>query len=136
MRTFKFNALAVLGLALLWSAPANSAPSIDTSDGWYKWQVEGAATTLFLYQENNKPTHIRIISPDCRITWHGRKRINGEITDMGTLSLDDSVAMLLDIVREKDLGKDVREEALFGLAQSDSDTAFEYFDQILFAQKK
>ena len=51
---------------------------------------------------------------------------------MGALSLDDSVDMLLDIVSEKDLDMDVREEALFGLAQSDSDTAFAYFDRLLF----
>jgi len=129
MRACKTVALALLGLALLWGAPASSAPSIGAADGWYKWQVDGATTTLFLRQENGKPASIRMFSPDCR--WSSRG-ISGEVTDMGILSLDDSVAMLLDIVSEDDLDMGVREEALFGLAQSDSDTAFEYFDRLLF----
>lgn len=129
MRSCRTAALALLGLALLWGAPASSAPSIGAADGWYKWQVDGATTTLFLRQENGKPASILIFSPDCRWSSNG---ISGEVTDMGVLSLDDSVAMLLDIVSEKDLDMDVREEALFGLAQSDSDTAFAYLDQLLF----
>ena len=129
MRARRTAALALLGLALLWGAPASSAPSIGTADGWYKWQVDGAMTTLFLRQENGKPASIRMFSPDCR--WSSPE-ISDEVTDMGILSLDDSVAMLLDIVSEDDLDMDVREEALFGLAQSDSDTAFEYLDRLLF----
>jgi hypothetical protein len=129
MRSCRTAALALLGLALLWSAPASSAPSIGAADGWYKWQVDGATTTLFLRQENSKPASILMFSPDCRWSSNG---ISGEVTDMGALSLDDSVDMLLDIVSEKDLDMDVREEALFGLAQSDSDTAFAYLDQLLF----
>lgn len=129
MRSGGTAALALLGLALLWSVPARSAPSVGAADGWYKWQVDGATTTLFLRQENGKPASILMFSPDCRWSSNG---ISGEVTDMGALSLDDSVDMLLDIVSEKDLDMDVREEALFGLAQSDSDTAFAYLDQLLF----
>lgn len=135
MRACKSAALVVLGLALLWSAPALTASPIGDADGWYKWQVDGAETSLFLRQEKGKPTQIRVFSPDCRISWSGKHRIDGEVIDMGTLSLDDSVSLLLSIAREKDLDMDVREEALFGLAQSDSDTAFEYIDQLLFAQE-
>jgi hypothetical protein len=40
--------------------------------------------------------------------------------------------MLLDIASKEDLDMDVREEALFGLAQSDSDTAFAYLNRLLF----
>lgn len=128
MRSRKTAALAMLGLALLWSAPASSAPSIGAADGWYKWQVDGATTTLFLRQENGKPASIVMFNPDCR--WSSNS-ISGEVTDMGVLSLDDSVDMLVDIVNEKGLDMDVREEALFGLAQSDSDTAFAYLDRLL-----
>ena len=39
--------------------------------------------------------------------------------------------MLLDIVKNKSFGMDVREDALIWLAQSNSDIAFEYFDQLL-----
>lgn len=129
MRACRTAALALLGLALLWSAPASSAPSIGAADGWYKWQVDGAATTLFLRQEKGKPVSIRVFDGDCRLSARG---IGGEITDMGVLSLDDSVTMLLDIASKEDLDMDVREEALFGLAQSDSDTAFAYLNRLLF----
>ena len=129
-------ALTVLGLALLWSAPASSDLSSLTADGWYKWQLEGMETTFFLKQENGRPAKLRYFSSDCRISWGGARTISGEVIDMGALSLDDSVTMLLDIAKEEDLNKDVRQAALFGLAQSDSDTAYAYFDQILFAQKR
>jgi len=136
VRTCKPLALTVLGLVMLWSTPASSAPSIGTADGWYKWQVEGAATTLFLQQKQGKPARIRFFSPDCRITWGDLNDISEEVVDMGALSMDDSVAMLLEIVGQKELGMAVREEALFGLAQSNSDAAFEYFDQLILDQKK
>jgi hypothetical protein len=136
MRTCRTIALTVLGLALLWSAPASSAPPLGAADGWYKWQVDNAETTLFLYQEKGKPTRIRTVGPDCRISWGRSDGISGEVTDMGVLSLDDSVALLLDIASAEDLDLDVRQEALFGLAQSDSDAAFAYLDQLLFVQKK
>jgi len=137
MRRARSIALAMLGIALLWSAPASSANSPGDADGWYKWQVEGSTMSLYLHQENGEPTRIRMFSPDCRLSVNiSHYPIKGEIVDLGVLSVDDSVAMLLDIVKEKDLDVRVREDAMFGLAQSDSDTAFEYFDQLLFAQKK
>lgn len=122
-------ALALLGLALLWSTQAGGAPAIGDADGWYKWQIDGAATTLFLHQESGKPTRVRVFSPDCRPDSRG---ITGEVTDMGSLSLDDSVALLLDIANDQKSDMDVREEALFGLAQSDSDIAYDYIDRLLF----
>jgi hypothetical protein len=40
--------------------------------------------------------------------------------------------MLLEIATEKSLRRSVRKEALLGLAQSDSDKAYAYFDEVLF----
>ena len=151
-------ALTVLGLALLWSASAFSDQSGGDADGWYRWQVEGGMTTrssccyrqscdldgghgivisnapcgassgstmLYVRKEDGQPTKIRAFDSSCDVS------TSETITDMGSLSQDDSVAMLLDIVRGRDIDMEVREEALFWLAQSNSDTAFEYFDRLL-----
>ena len=132
MRLARTVTITLMGLALLWNAPAISAATIGAADGWYKWQVDGTDTTFFLHQKDGEPSRIRFISPDCRVSWGNRNGVTGEVTDMGSLSLDDSVAILLDIATEKSLDRDVREEALFGLAQSDSDTAYAYLDELLF----
>jgi hypothetical protein len=158
MRAAKSVALAILGLALLWSAPAVSAPTDGEADGWYKWQIDGNMTTgssccngqtcdldsghgivissspckgnsgsatLYVRKDSGQPTRIRVFDSSCRVSSSER------ITDMGSLSQDDGVAILLDIVQERNTEMEVREEALFWLAQSNSDTAFEYFDRLL-----
>ena len=127
MRPARTVALALLGLALLWSTP-----SIGDSDGWYKWQVDERAATLFILKKDDKPRRIRIFSADCQPWGNKARGISGEVTDMGTMSLEESVIMLLDIAKSDDLGMEVREDALFWLAQSDSDDAYVYIDQILF----
>ena len=132
MRPARMVAITLLGLALLWNAPAVSATKIGAADGWYKWQVDGTDTTFFLHQEDGEPSRIRFISPDCRIAWGNRNGVTGDVTDIGSLSLDDSVAILLDIATEKRLARNVRQEALLGLAQSDPDTAYAYLDELLF----
>ena len=132
MRPARTVAITLLGLALLWIAPASSAPAIGTADGWYQWQVDGAARTFFLHQEKGKPTRIRFTSPDCRISWGSNNGVSGKVIDIGSLSLDESVTMLLEIATEKSLRRSVRKEALLGLAQSDSDKAYAYFDEVLF----
>ena len=133
MRPARTIALAMLWLALLWSAPASSAPSLGDSDGWYKWEVVGKSpcgtgsgtTTFYLRKENGKPTRIRASDSNCEVP------VTESVTDLGSLSQDESVVMLLDIVKNKNFDMDVREDALIWLAQSNSDIAFEYFDQLL-----
>lgn len=158
MRAARSVALAMFGLALMWSAPAVSAPTDGDTDGWYKWQVDGGMTTgssccksqtcnldgghgivissspcetssgsatLYVRKDDGQPTQIRVFDSSCEVS------SSETITDMGPMSQDDSVAMLLDIVQERNIDIEVREDALFWLAQSNSDTAFEYFDRLL-----
>lgn len=82
-------------------------------------------TTFYLRQEHGLPTHIRVFDSSCEVS------ANEAITDMGPLSQDDSVIMLLDIVNAKRLSMEVREEALFWLAQSNTDSAFAFLDELL-----
>jgi len=119
--------LVLLGLALLWSTP-----SVGDSDGWYKWQVSENAATLYILKKDDRPSRIRVVSTDCRPWSDSVHGVSGDVTDMGTISLDDSVTMLLDIARSDDLGMNVREDALFWLAQSNSDEAYLYINEILF----
>lgn len=161
MRSVSSKLLVMSGLILLASTPANA----DT-DGWYKWQIEGNATTgssccfrlagavserttcdldngrgivisdspcqgasghstYYVRKEGGMPVRIRVYDANCEVS------SSAPITDMGSLSPDESVTMLLDIVNERKLGMDVREEALFWLAQSNTDSAFAYFDELL-----
>jgi len=71
------------------------------------------------------PVRIRVFDANCEVS------SSAPITDMGSLSPNESVTMLLDIVNERKLGMDVREEALLWLAQSNTDSAFAYFDELL-----
>ncbi|RZV35602.1 MAG: hypothetical protein EX272_10235 [Chromatiales bacterium] len=127
MRAAKTIALALLGLALLWSTP-----SIGDADGWYKWQVDERSATLYILKKDDKPNRIRVFTEECQPWGNTARGVSGEVTDMGTMSLEDSVTMLLDIAKSDDLGMDVREDALFWLAQSNSDDAYAYINQILF----
>ena len=134
MRPAKMIAITMLGLVLLWSAPARSATPLGDSDGWYKWEVAGdfacgscsGVTTFYVRKEDGKPTRIRASGYNCRMS------VPESATDLGSLSQDESVAIFLDIVKNRNFDIDVREDALLWLAQSDSDIAFEYFDQLLF----
>ncbi len=127
MRPAKTLALALLGLALLWSAP-----SAGESDGWYKWQVEEREATLFVLKKDNRPERIHFRQSDCQFWSSGRQPIGDDVTDMGSLSLEDSVTMLLDIAKSDDLDMRVREQAMHWLAQSDSDAAYAYINAVLF----
>ena len=88
---------------------------------------EGASghSTYYMRKEGGVPVRIRVYDANCEVS------SSAPITNMGSLSPDESVAMLLDIVNERKLGMDVREEALFWLAQSNTDSAFAYFDELL-----
>lgn len=82
-------------------------------------------STYYLRKEGGVPVRIRVYDGNCEVS------SSAPITDMGSLSADESVAMLLDIVNDRKLDMDVREEALFWLAQSNTDSAFAYFDELL-----
>lgn len=88
---------------------------------------EGSAgtTAFYLRKQDGVPTSIRIFDSSCEVS------ANEAITNMGRLTRDDSVDMLVEIVNTRALSMDVREEALFWLAQSNTDSAFAYFDKLL-----
>lgn len=132
-----------------------------STDGWYSWRIEApdAAPSIccaigsrdhrgcdlesgdvhyaggcapgsreqriFVLQRNGKPSDIRLLSAGCEV------RSGTEIVDIGIIPTDTSVLWLRRIVEDMSLTRSVREDALFVLAQSGVDIAYEYLDMLL-----
>ncbi len=75
--------------------------------------------------KNGKPVDIRALSSNCPVS------AKTEITDHGLISIDENVAWFRNVIENRQLDMDVREEALFALVQSESDAAFNYLDTLL-----
>jgi hypothetical protein len=142
MRTVKLVSLTLLAIALLGSPSPANASTFDQADGWYKWRVENPVgmgysccgrlsgessgeLTIFVHSENGNPVRIRAIDSNCG------KSPEETATDLGSLSLERSDALLLEIVQASDVDQDVREDALFWLVHTGSDATFDYVDQLL-----
>ena len=81
--------------------------------------------TIFVRSENGSPVRIRAYDSNCS------KAPEEAATDLGSMSLERSDALLLEIVQTRDVDMDVREEALFWLVHTGSDATFEYVDRLL-----
>jgi len=80
---------------------------------------------FYVLMKNGKPSTIRILSSECPVTTETR------ITDHGVITAKDNVEWFRNVIEDASVGRSVREEALFGLAQSESDSAFDYLDRLL-----
>jgi hypothetical protein len=142
MRTVKVVSLALLAIAFLGTPSPANASTFDQADGWYKWRVESPVgmgssccghlsgglsgeLTIFVHSENGSPVRIRAFGSNCA------KAPEETATDLGSMSLERSDALLLEIVQTSDVDMDVREEALFWLVHTGSDATFDYVDQLL-----
>ena len=81
--------------------------------------------TFYVRSQNGEPAVIRAFDSSCPIS------TEETVTDLGTVALAKSDAILLEIVQATDLDMDVREDALFWLVQAGSDATFEYLDRLL-----
>jgi hypothetical protein len=75
--------------------------------------------------DNGKPKDIRVLSSNCPVS------TESEVADHGLVSAGESLAWFQSIIENRRLDMDIREEALFGLVQSESDAAFDYIDSLL-----
>ncbi|MDJ0749171.1 MAG: hypothetical protein QNJ11_06785 [Woeseiaceae bacterium] len=121
--------VALFALLLLTPAqlPAQAAEPESASD-WYSWQIVGGEASgqqLFVQKSRGKLVRIALSGQNCGFA---RRE---PATHLGELSTDDAVTMLLDIVMNERLDKALRNEALFGLAQSGSDRAFALLDRLI-----
>ena len=80
---------------------------------------------IYVHVENGVPENIRVLSSNCQIS------AASAIADHGLVSVVENVAWFKSIIENKSLDMDAREEALFGLVQSESDAAYAYIDGLL-----
>ncbi len=80
---------------------------------------------VYVRLSNGKPKDIRVLSSNCPVS------TESDVADHGLVSVDESLGWFRSIIEDQRLDMDVREEALFGLVQSESDAAFEYLDRLL-----
>ena len=80
---------------------------------------------LFVRKQDGLPVRLAVFDASCSV------RTRSPVTDLGTVSSDEAVLMLLDFVKRSDLNRKTRESALFWLAQSGSDRAFQYLDELI-----
>ena len=126
MRRRLFVAIALLLLSPVQALADTGGPA--ATDGWYSWSIVGGdADGKLLYVKKSQGRLIRIAMSgyDCGFT---RRR---PATVLGELSTEDAVSMLLEIVMNDSLDRTLREQALFGLAQSGSDRAFATLDRLI-----
>lgn len=86
-----------------------------------------AAGTIQIYVrlDNGEPKDIRVLSSNCPAS------TESEIRDHGLVSAEESLDWFRSIIEDQGLDMDIREEALFGLVQSESTAAFDYLDRLL-----
>ena len=80
---------------------------------------------IYVRIDNGAPKDIRVLSSNCPAS------TESEVADHGLVSAGESLAWFRSIIEDKQLDMDIREEALFGLVQSESDAAFDYLDRLL-----
>ena len=80
---------------------------------------------FYVLMRSGKPTKIRVLSSECPV------ETTASIKNHGVVPAQDNVAWFRQVIEDKTLDHDVREEALFGLVQSESSIAFEYLDRLL-----
>ena len=100
------------------------ASSIAFSDG-DDCGVTAGTIQVFVRVKNGVPKDIRVLSSNCPVT------TESEISDHGLVSVAENIGWFRTIIEDRSLRQDVREEALFGLVQSQSDAAYSYIDSLL-----
>jgi len=100
------------------------AHSIAFSDG-PGCGVAPGTMQVYVRLNSGLPKDIRVLSSNCPVS------TESEVSDHGLVSSGESLDWFRSIIENRRLDIDVREEALFGLVQSQSDAAFDYLDSLL-----
>lgn len=80
---------------------------------------------FFTLIRNGKPARVLALSEQCPVSTAAL------VIDHGIVSASDNIAWFRSVIENRLLDQGVREEALFGLVQSGSDSAFDYIDKLL-----
>lgn len=128
MRAAKILMIVLLAGTVAWSE--SSAAELDgvSADGWHSWYVDaadGQQAQFYVLVENGRPVRIHSLN------WNRQKPTREAIEDHGRVSAVESYAWFRGVVEDAAVDEQIRDAALFGLVESDSDDALEYIDQIL-----
>ena len=80
---------------------------------------------FYVLMDNGRPRAVRALSGACPVT------AESAIRDHGVVAAKDNIEWFRNVIGNAGLDQDIREEALFALVQSGSDTAFEFVDRLL-----
>lgn len=75
--------------------------------------------------KDGKPVKILALSAQCPVT------TNAAIAHHGIVSTSDNLRWFRAVIEDPQVDQDLREEALFGLVQSESNAAYEYLDRLI-----
>jgi hypothetical protein len=118
--------LFVALLGVVWSGEACADILSKADDGWHSWQIdESGAAQIYVRIAAGQPDEIRVPDSHCWMP------IPSKITDHGVVSSAENMTWFRSIIEDMTLSQSIREEALFALAMSESDAAYEYIDQLL-----
>ena len=152
--------LAFILLFLTWTDGSAAEFAAPTTDGWHVWQVQGSdddldLVSIYVRISAGTVAKIRVTTDECPV------RILTPLNDLGVIPNAASIAWLIQqvdtgtrisesalaaisahagaeaftalttLVEDRDNSRNLREQALFWLAQSDSDEAFGYLDRLL-----
>ena len=152
--------LAFLLFFLAWTDGGAAEFAAPIDDGWHVWQVEsssssrefddiyvrikdGAVSKIEIHtwncdQRNRSPlTELGIVPNSASVAWLKKfldsdtRLSEGAIAAISVHSGDEAFTVLTDLLEDRSRGKKTREQALFWLAHSDSDQAYEYLDKLL-----
>ena len=118
--------ITLLGLST-WFQTAGAQLPTQESDGWHSWTIDSDdSVTLYVRLKSGKPLEIRNASFNCAPVARGQT-----VVDHGLVSAAENIAWFRRVVENKSFNRDIRADALHGVALSDSDVAFEYLDKLL-----
>ncbi len=87
--------------------------------------VAPGTVQVYVRLDNGKPKDIRVLSSNCPVS------TESDVADHGLVTVNENIRWFRSIIEDKHVSDDVREEALFGLVQTESDAAFDYLDRLL-----
>jgi len=118
-------------LLLVVLLPLNAIAELPdaSASGWFQWTVDGGRNAMIVVRlKEGLPVEMRVSGMYCG------PEPRAEVVDLGTISADENFAWFRRIAELDDADNEVRGTALFGLAQSESDAAFDYLEGILVAR--
>jgi hypothetical protein len=87
--------------------------------------AEPGMVTVYVRMNDGDVQDIRVLSANCPVN------TASEISDHGQVTMESNLRWFRSVIEDEGQNSGVREEALFGLVQSQSDAAYDYLDSLL-----